>query len=124
MRTIQPWQFLTPLKAKPHQQFCLSSEATSMFQPIVQTKLEPLDVSLNKPAKDEMKKQFQVWCAEQIQEEDVPINQVKVDMPVSLMSWIMSMWETLVAKPWIAMNVFRDFSSCTRIKSLTKIYYK
>ena len=47
-------------------------------------KLQPLDVSLNKPVKDEMKKRFQTWYAEQVQkqlQEGVAINQVKVEMP-------------------------------------------
>ena len=50
--------------------------------------ITPLDVSLNKPVKDEMKKRFQTWYSEQVQkqlEEGVPINQVKVEMPASVM---------------------------------------
>ena len=70
-------------------------------------KLQPLDVSLNEPVKDEMKKRFQMWYAHQVQQqlqEGVPVNQVKVEMPASLMknqsaSWIISTWEVLKSRP-------------------------
>ena len=69
-------------------------------------KLQSLNVSLNKPVKDEMKKQFQTWYSEQVQkqlQEGVPINQVKVEMPASVMknlsvNWIMSTWESLKSR--------------------------
>lgn len=50
-------------------------------------KLQPLDVSLNKPMKDEMKQRFQVWYAEEVQkqlQDKVPLDQVKIDMPSSV----------------------------------------
>ena len=65
-------------------------------------KLQPLDVSLNKPMKDEMKQRFQVWYAEEVQkqlQDKVPLDQVKVDMPSSVIknksaNWMIS-WQTL-----------------------------
>ena len=50
-------------------------------------KLQPLDVSLNKPVKDEMKRKFQVWYAEEVRkqlQDNVPIDGVKVEMPASI----------------------------------------
>ena len=49
-------------------------------------KLQLLDVSLNKPVKDEMKKRFQTWYSEQVQKQlqGVPINDVKVGIPASV----------------------------------------
>ena len=78
-------------------------------------KLQPLHVSLNKLVKDEMKKRFQTWYSEQVQkqlQERVPINQVKIEMPTSVMknlsaNWIMSTWESLKSRSEMAVNGFR-----------------
>ena len=75
-------------------------------------KLQPLDVSLNKPVKDEMKKRFQMWYAEEVNKqlkEGVPISQVKIEMPSSVMknlsaNWIMSTFDTLKTRPELAIN--------------------
>ena len=51
-------------------------------------RLQPLDVSVNKPVKQEMRKQFQMWYAEQVQqkiEDGMPINEIKIAMPASIM---------------------------------------
>ena len=80
-------------------------------------KLQPLDVSLNKPVKDGMKKQFQTWYFEQVQkqlQEGVPINQAKVEMPASVMkklsaNWIMSTWESSPDLQWVLMDLERNF---------------
>ena len=70
-------------------------------------KLQSLDVSLNKPMKDEMKRRFQLWYAEGVQkqlQDHVPLDQVKVEMPQSVMkaksaNWmISSLNELLVVK--------------------------
>ena len=66
-------------------------------------KLQLLDVSLNKPMKDEMKRRFHVWYAEEVQkqlQDKVPFDQVKVDMPSSVFkkksaNWMISSWQTL-----------------------------
>ena len=58
-------------------------------------KLQPLDVSLNKPVKDEMKKRFQIWYSEQVQkqlQEGVPVNQVKVEMPTLVIKNLSANW--------------------------------
>ena len=48
-------------------------------------KLQPMDVSSNKPLKDEMKR-FQVWYADEVQKqlEDVSVDQVKVDLTAAV----------------------------------------
>ena len=59
-----------------------------------------------------MKKQFQTWHSEQVQkqlQEGVPINQVKIEMPASVMknlsaNWIMSTWESLKSRSEMAVN--------------------
>ena len=49
-------------------------------------KLQSLDVSLNKPLKDEVKKRFQAWYANEIQEQlkTVPVYEVKVDVTTGI----------------------------------------
>ena len=89
-------------------------------------KFQTLDVSLNKPVKDEMKKQFQTWYFEQVQkqlQEGVPINQVKVEMPASVMknlsaNWIMSTWESLKSRSEMAVNGFRKAGILSAIDSI------
>ena len=45
-------------------------------------KLQPLDISINKPMKDHSKAKFQQWYANEVskQLETIPVNQVKVDV--------------------------------------------
>lgn len=45
-------------------------------------KLQPIDVSINKPVKDEMKKRFQRWYADEVQKQlkDVKLEDVKVNL--------------------------------------------
>ena len=50
-------------------------------------KLQPMDVSINKPMKDEMRKRFQAWYAENVckqLEEGTPLEEVKVDITLSV----------------------------------------
>ena len=89
-------------------------------------KLQPLDVSLNKPVKDEMKKRFQMWYSEQVQkqlQEGVPINEVKVEMPASVMknlsaNWMMSTWEALKSRSELAVNGFQKAGISSAIDSV------
>ena len=89
--------------------------------------LQPLDVSLNKPVKDEMKKRFQMWYSEQVQkqlQEGVPINEVKVEMPASVMknlsaNWMMSTWEALKSRSELAVNGFQKAGTSSAIDSVT-----
>ena len=45
-------------------------------------KLQPLDISVNKPMKDLLKSKFQQWYAQEVKKqlETVPFGQVKVDV--------------------------------------------
>ena len=46
-------------------------------------KLQPLDVAVNKPLKDELMKRFHTWYAEEIQMQlkaDMPVHNVTVDV--------------------------------------------
>jgi len=62
-------------------------------------KLQPVDLSINKPMKDHMKQQFQQWYAEVQQKlKTTPVNEVQVDVSFSVIkipsaSWIISGWQ-------------------------------
>ena len=54
--------------------------------PICTDKLQPLDIAINKPLKDELKKQFHTWYASEVhkQLETTPVHDVKVDMRMTI----------------------------------------
>ena len=77
-------------------------------------KLQPLDVSLNKPMKDELRAKFHVWYASEVEKQmkEIPAEMVKVDVAMSNIkgksaSWIISSWQALQSRPEIAINGFR-----------------
>ena len=60
-------------------------------------KLQPLDISINKPIKDHMKAKFQQWYANEVRKqlEIIPVNRVKVDVSLAVVkspsaNWIIS----------------------------------
>ena len=60
--------------------------------------LQPLDVSVNKAVKENLRKSFNVWYAEQVQQqlaEDTVIDEVKVDMRMSVMKEREAKWIVL-----------------------------
>ena len=77
-------------------------------------KLQPLDISVNKPMKDHLKSKFQQWYAQQVKKqlETVPFGQVKVDVGLQVIkspsaNWIKSGWQTLEKRAEVAVNGFR-----------------
>ena len=78
-------------------------------------KLQPLNLSVNKPLKDEMKQRFQTWYAEEVRmqlESGVTIQDVKIDTGISTLkpksaNWLMGLLASLAHKPEIVLNGFR-----------------
>ena len=77
-------------------------------------KLQPLDISVNKPMKDHFKSKFQQWYAqeERNQLETILLGQVKVDVGLLVVkspsaNWIISGWQALEKRPEVAVNGFR-----------------
>ena len=77
-------------------------------------KLQPLDISVNKPMKDHLKSKFQQWYAQEVKKqlETVPFGQVKVDVGLQVIkspsaNWIISGWQTLEKRAEVAVNGFR-----------------
>ena len=88
-------------------------------------KLQPLDLSVNKPLKDEMKKRFQAWYAEEVEKQLVSgtdIKDVKVDTRTSILkpksaNWLIGALESLSKKPEIVLNGFRKAGIVDALKS-------
>ena len=79
-------------------------------------KLQPLDISINKPMKDHIKAKFQQWYADEVRKqlETIPVNQVKVDVSPSVVkgpsaNWTISGWQALEQRPDVAINGFKKF---------------
>ena len=77
-------------------------------------KLQPMDISVNKPVKDMLKARFQSWYASEVKKqlELVPVDQVNVDVSTTVIksisaSWIVSSWQAIEKQPQIAINGFR-----------------
>ena len=93
-----------------------SQHIISVFVPANCTdKLQPMDISINKPMKDEMKKKFHAWYTDQVCkqiQEGVPLENVKVATPTSIIkhestNWMMQSWQALQQRPEMAINGFR-----------------
>ena len=77
-------------------------------------KLQPLDLSINKPVKDGMKVKFQQWYADEVKKQlqTTPVNEIKIDVNLSVVknpsaSWLISVWQELEKRPEVAINGFK-----------------
>ena len=76
-------------------------------------KLQPLDLSVNKPAKDYMKQRFQEWYGGIICQQLEDKVEEAVDMRMSIMKplasqWIIDMYDYFQSKPAITINGYRE----------------
>ena len=88
-------------------------------------KLQPIDVSINKPLKDHVRSKFQAWYSSEVQRQlkTVPLDQVKVEMSAPIMknhctNWMISGIQNLQARPEIAINGFKGSGILTAIDSV------
>ena len=65
-------------------------------------KLQPLDLSVNKPVKDGMKAKFQQWYADEVKKQlqTTPVKEIKVNVNLAVVknpsaSWLISVWHGL-----------------------------
>ena len=76
-------------------------------------RLQPLDVSTNKPAKNFLREQFQAWYAEQISSQIEDSTEIKpVDLKMSIVKplgakWMIKLYEYFKLHPEIIKNGFR-----------------
>ena len=87
--------------------------------------LQPMDVSVNKPAKSFLNKQFAEWYSEQLLQQienqnEVPVSDVvlePVDLSLARMkdistNWLVEMWEYIVDNPQFVVNGYITSESC------------
>ena len=78
-------------------------------------KLQPIDISLNKPLKDTLRCAFRTWYAKKVEDQlssGITIDQVLIDMLSSLVknqsaNWLISAWSELTNRPDVAVNGFK-----------------
>ena len=85
-------------------------------------KLQPLDVSVNKPAKDFLRHQFQMWHAEQICSQENPDQLEPVDLKLRVMKplgarWLIQLYDHMKGHPEIIVNGFKASGIYTSVKS-------
>ena len=85
-----------------------------LIPPNFTDKLQPMDVSINKPVKHGMRTRFQTWYASEVQKQlkEVPVDNVKVSVTASVVKplsarWIISTWQEIEQRPALALNGFR-----------------
>ena len=89
-------------------------------------KLQPIDLSINKPVKDGMKACFQLWYASEIQkqlEKNAVLQEVKVDLSAPAIkaqstNWIISVWHSIEERPELAINGFKKAGIADAIASI------
>ena len=77
-------------------------------------KLQPLDISINKPMKDELRRRFQTWYADEVSKQlkTVSIHEVRFDTSAAViksksLGWFVSAWQSLSSRPTLAINGFK-----------------
>ncbi len=86
-----------------------------LITPNCTDKLQPLDISVNKPYKDALKDQFQSWYAQEVQKQlqvNGNIEEISVDTTMTAIKetsfhWIISAWQSIERRPEVAVNGFR-----------------
>ena len=89
-------------------------------------KLQPMDISINKPMKEDMRRRFHGWYAENVRkqlEEGIQVENVKVETPTSLIKnestkWMIQSWESVKQRPEIAINGFEKAGILQAINSV------
>lgn len=82
-------------------------------------KLQPMDISIKKPVKDETKKRYQSWYAAEVQKQlkEVPLGELKVDVAATAIktksaNWIILAWQALEGRPEVTVNGFWNLRCC------------
>ena len=76
-------------------------------------RLQPIDISTNKPVKDHLRKCFTSWYTEQVQKQllnGTVVEDVKVDLHLSVLEakWIVSVYDYLCANTSFGYNGFKQ----------------
>ena len=88
---------------------------TVIVPPNCTDKLQPIDLSISKPVKDQMRGKFQEWYASEVQKQlkSVPLDKVKVDLTAAVAKtncarWIKSTIESIQKRPEVTINGFKE----------------
>ena len=88
-------------------------------------KLQLMDISINKPMKDELRSRFHKWYSNEVmrQMKDVPIEEVKINVRLTSIkglstSWIISSWQAISSHPTIAINGFQHAGITAAVKAV------
>ena len=84
-------------------------------------RLQPLDVSINKPAKEFLRSKFQGWFADEIASKLESNDKTPVDMRLSIMKplgagWLMELYDHICSNPSFIVNGFRASGVLKRIQ--------
>lgn len=78
-------------------------------------KLQPIDVSINKPVEHQMRTRFQSWYADEVQRQlkEMPINKIRIDLTAPVVKtncarWLIAAVQNLQERPTVAINGFKE----------------
>ena len=97
-----------------------------MVPAICTEKLGPMDLAIDKPLEDAMKRKFQTWYAKEMQQQlstNIFLNNIKIDFRMSVIkpksaSWLMSSVKKIRSRPLVAINGFRHAGVTGAVQSL------
>ena len=80
-----------------------------LIPPNCTDRLQPMDISVNKPAKDFLRGQFKSWCSQfQGESEKAPIDmRLNVVKPLGF-EWMKRLYDYIKSQPHLVSNGFRD----------------
>ena len=83
---------------------------TILVLPNCTGELQPMDISINKPVKDILKKEFHQWYSDEVSAQGEQYNVVK--LPLSVMKplgakWLMKAFDHIQSHPKMIMNGFK-----------------
>jgi len=94
-----------------HSLMVANNIVTILMPPNCTDKLQPLDLSINKPVKDQLK--FQAWYANEVREQlkATSVESIKVEVNLAVVknpsaNWIIAAWNELEKRLEIAINGF------------------
>ena len=82
----------------------------ALVSPNCTGELQPMDISINKPVKDILKKEFHQWYSDEVSAQGEPHNVIK--LPLSVMKplgakWLMKAFDHIQSHPKMIMNSFK-----------------
>jgi len=92
-----------------HSLLAANNIVTILIPPYCTDKLQPLDLSINKPVKDHLKSKLQVWYANEARKQlkTTSVESMKVEVNLAVVknpsaNWIIAAWNELEKRPEMA----------------------